>query len=109
MSKGSIVSVDDDKDFQLYLSHLLRDRGYSVEALTDGDQLLSRLSSGAAPCLILMDVMMPGNDGIQIIEKIRSAPSPKVKASGGVPMQISSDVIWRIDFGKQSHAARISR
>jgi len=73
MSKGLIISVDDDSDFQMYLSHLLRDRGYSVETLTDGHQLLARLNTRKAPDLILMDVMMPGNDGIQMIEKIRSA------------------------------------
>ena len=43
------------------------------------------------------------------IGKISSAPSPKVKPSGGVPMQISSGAMWRIDFGKQSQAARMSR
>ena len=43
------------------------------------------------------------------IEKISNAPRPKVKANGGVPMQMSSDAIRRIDFGKQSHAAIISR
>jgi two-component system, NtrC family, response regulator AtoC len=85
MSKGLIVSVDDDSDFQLYLSHLLRDRGYSVETLPDGKALLSRLKSGPTPSLILMDVMMPEDDGIQIIEKIRSAEIqiPVIMISGG--------------------------
>jgi len=73
MNKGLIISVDDDSQFQMYLSHLLQDRGYSVETLTDGDQLLARLNTGVTPGLILMDMMMPGNDGIQMIEKIRSA------------------------------------
>jgi len=73
MSKGLIISVDDDSDFQMYLSQLLHDRGYSVETLADGDQLVARLNTPATPSLILMDVLLPGNDGIQLIEKIRSA------------------------------------
>jgi DNA-binding NtrC family response regulator len=73
MSKGLIISVDDDSDFQMYLARLLRDREYSVETLTDGDRLLARLNTDPTPRLILMDVTMPGIDGIQMIEKIRTA------------------------------------
>src|SRR6185436_7155251 len=73
MYKASIVSVDDDPDFQGYLSHFLSDRGYTVETLTGGDPLLARLAAGPAPSLILLDVMLPDGDGIQIIERIKAA------------------------------------
>jgi DNA-binding NtrC family response regulator len=41
--------------------------------MTDGEQLLTRLATGPIPSLILLDVQLPGRDGIEIIEKINEA------------------------------------
>jgi CheY-like chemotaxis protein len=67
MSKASILIVDDDLSFQMYLSDFLSREGYAVDALTDGDQLLARLDSGPIPSVILLDVMLQHSDGIEII------------------------------------------
>jgi two-component system, NtrC family, response regulator AtoC len=73
MSKASFVSVDDDPGFQMFLSEFLRVRGYELETLTSGDQLLARLAAGPSVSVILLDVMLPDGDGIQIIERMRAA------------------------------------
>ena len=73
MIKASIVSVDDDSSFQTYLSHFLTGKGYTVEALASGEALLARLNSGPMPSVILLDVILPDSDGIQIMEKIKTA------------------------------------
>src|SRR5256885_751570 len=73
MNPVSIVVVDDEPSIRTYLSHLLSNTGYAVETMTDGDQLLARLAVGPIPSLILLDVRLPGRDGIEIIEKINEA------------------------------------
>jgi two-component system response regulator AtoC len=71
--KASIVIVDDESSTRTYLSHFLGVTGYAVESLADGDQLLASLSAGLIPSLILLDVVLPGRDGIEVIQKINEA------------------------------------
>jgi DNA-binding NtrC family response regulator len=73
MNQASIVVVDDEPSIRTYLSHLLSITGYAVETMTDGDELLARLAVGPIPSLILLDVRLPGRDGIEIIQKIKEA------------------------------------
>jgi len=73
MSKPTIISVDDDASFQMYLSEFFRSRGYTVEAVPNGRELVTRLNSAPAPSLILLDVMLPDSDGLEIIERIKAA------------------------------------
>jgi two-component system, NtrC family, response regulator AtoC len=73
MIKSSIVVVDDDVSMGTYLSHFLSDAGYAVDALTNGDQLLQRLSAGPIPSLVLLDVELPDKDGLHVIEKIMAS------------------------------------
>jgi DNA-binding NtrC family response regulator len=71
MINRSILIVEDDPGFRSYLSHLLTAKGYSVNSLENGDRLLEKLECEPLPSLILLDVMMPRNDGITLIEKMR--------------------------------------
>jgi two-component system response regulator AtoC len=102
MSQASIVTVDDDLDFQLYLSQFLVARGYAVDALTTGNQLLGRLNAGQIPSLILLDVMMPDADGIEVMEKIKAAgisvPVIMISASGLVKPVVEAMKLGALDF-----------
>lgn len=65
--------VDDDDDIRLLLSQLLRGKGYTViEAGTAQDAEANALKY--APHLILMDLSMPGADGLSAIWNIRKQP-----------------------------------
>jgi len=71
MIKGSILVVDDDADYGTYLCQILRTAGYAVDAITTGDQLFTRLGSQPLPSLILLDVLMPECDGIEVIARMK--------------------------------------
>ena len=71
MIKPSVLVVDDDENFRAYITHLLRDRGYSVDAVASGDQLMTRLASGQMPSAILLDVLLPDSDGIEVMRRIK--------------------------------------
>src|SRR5262245_35401719 len=71
MSKRSVLVVDDDRNVRNYLSEFLTSRGYAVECLESGDQAIARLASGYAPAVIVLDVIMPGIDGIEVLETVK--------------------------------------
>lgn len=66
---GSIMVVDDDPALREALREILRQEGYEVRALPNGQAALDHLRSGARPDLILLDLMMPVLDGWQFRSK----------------------------------------
>ena len=69
----TIMVVDDDDDIRLLMTQLLRSDGYSViEAATASEAETKVLAN--PPHLILMDLSMPGTDGLSAIWNIRKQP-----------------------------------
>jgi two-component system response regulator AtoC len=67
MNKPEVLVVDDDQTMRQYLTHFLSSAGYSVECVASGNDAIARLSSGQSPDVILLDVMMPGMDGLEVL------------------------------------------
>ncbi len=84
MSKRSILVVDDDRSVRSYLSDLLTSCGYIVECLESGDQALARFATGNVPSLLILDVVMPGISGIEVLENLKKLNSslPVIVLSG---------------------------
>jgi len=73
MPVHKILLVDDSKTELHYLSDLLLKRGYSVRTAESGDEAMKRLAEDK-PDLILMDVVMPGQNGFQLTRTITRDP-----------------------------------
>jgi CheY-like chemotaxis protein len=58
-----ILVVDDDEGIRDALSEALQDEGHQVRCATNGNEALALLRSSPAPCLILLDLMMPVMNG----------------------------------------------
>jgi len=84
-SSATLAIVDDDQPFAEYLQTMLRSRGYETLSYQSGDALLAGLREGAVPDVILLDVLMPGLDGLDTLRQIRLAhPAAQVvMLSGG--------------------------
>lgn len=65
-----ILLAEDDRVIRLSLSSLLSDAGYEVSAARDGEAAV-RLFRANPPDLVLLDVMMPGTDGLAACRRIR--------------------------------------
>ncbi|HEX6207015.1 MAG TPA: response regulator [Actinomycetota bacterium] len=68
-----ILVVDDDPDIARFVEVNLRGDGYAVEIASNGDQGLEKALANP-PDLALVDVMMPGMDGFQLVERLRTDP-----------------------------------
>jgi two-component system response regulator AtoC len=66
-----VLVVDDAEAVRTFLAHLLELRGYAVDTAEDGRSALALLEGGAAPEVVLLDVMMPGQDGLATLARIR--------------------------------------
>lgn len=73
MTIREVLIVDDSKTELMFLSGLLQDNGLSVRTAESGDEALQRLAD-AKPDLILMDVVMPGQNGFQLTRSIHRTP-----------------------------------
>jgi len=70
MGAEHILLVEDDAEISRVLQDYLKRGGYSVGCLSRGDQVLPRIRKHM-PDLILLDIMLPGMDGTELLREIR--------------------------------------
>ncbi|MDR3417686.1 MAG: response regulator transcription factor [Nevskia sp.] len=67
-----ILIADDDRELCALLSSYLGREGFEVEAVHDGETALARLRDAAQrPDVLILDVMMPGRDGLETLRELR--------------------------------------
>ena len=72
---AKILLVDDEPGMLRYIKTLLEVDDYKVETATTGEEALEKIEKGLAPDLVLLDVLMPGIDGLQTLEQLRQKQS----------------------------------
>jgi two-component system, OmpR family, response regulator MprA len=78
MTDTAILLVEDDRDIRETLIEALEQEGYAVTGAFDGIDALEKLrAAGAAPDIVLLDVMMPRMDGVQFAAEMRKTPAWK--------------------------------
>src|SRR5690606_11751140 len=78
MSKARIWIVDDDRSVRFVLATALRDAGYEVEQFEGSAaalQALARVDAAGLPSLLFTDVRMPGDDGLVLLERLKTRMS----------------------------------
>jgi phosphate regulon transcriptional regulator PhoB len=73
MKKGTILVIDDEKDLIELVRYNLEKEGFDVIAATDGQAGLEVVKRHR-PDLVVLDLMMPGLDGLQVCQRLRSDP-----------------------------------
>ncbi|CAG4972538.1 response regulator transcription factor [Novilysobacter luteus] len=68
-----LLMVEDEEDIAFILRFLLERNGYQVDHAADGRVALEWLA-GEVPEIVLMDIMLPYHDGIELVERLRATP-----------------------------------
>ena len=71
---GKILVVDDNRMNRLKLSLSLEQQGHTVGLAEDGQQALEMLKARPFD-VVLLDIVMPGMDGYQVLERIKGDPA----------------------------------
>ena len=106
MAIRKILVVDDSKTELHHLNDLLTKRGYSVRTAENGDDAMRRLAEDK-PDLILMDVVMPGQNGFQLTRSITRDPR-----FAGVPVimctskGLETDKVWGMRQGARDYVVK---
>src|SRR4029077_12943324 len=78
-SAPNILLVDDEPSVLRYTKTLLEIENYNVETAASGEEALRRMNHGPAPNLIVLDLVMPGMDGLETLENCKKLrPEQKV-------------------------------
>jgi DNA-binding response OmpR family regulator len=71
---SQILVVEDDADIAALIAHYLEKAGHRVERVTSGSDVLPRLRKAPAD-LVILDLMLPGMDGLLVCQAMRADPS----------------------------------
>lgn len=74
--KNKILLIEDEVDIVGIYSEVLTEAGYKVDPATDGDSGMKKIKEGNWD-LLLLDIMLPGKDGLRILQEIKDTPSLK--------------------------------
>ncbi|MDQ2891066.1 MAG: diguanylate cyclase [Gemmatimonadota bacterium] len=102
-----ILVVDDHPDNIMVLRARLEARGYLVDEAEDGEQALERVYSSPKPDLILLDVMMPKIDGMEVVRRLKSdAALPFIPVIMQTALDSTESMVQGLDAGADDYIAK---
>ena len=103
MDRNTILVIDDDRNILAIIEMYLKKEGYEVVTCERGDTAIDAFRK-AAPSLVVLDVMLPGMDGWEVLAKLReesSVPVIMLTAKGD-----TTDRIQGLDLGADDYMAK---
>jgi two-component system nitrogen regulation response regulator NtrX len=96
-----LLVVDDEAGIRESLSSILRDEGYHVEAVGSAEEALERSTSGDFD-LILLDVWLPGMDGLEALSRLQASARPPavimISGHGTIETAVRATKLGAFDF-----------
>lgn len=106
MAKPKVLVVEDDRDIQELLQYNLAKEGYQVQLAATGEEGL-KLAKAKAPALILLDLMLPGMDGLEVCRQLKRAPE-----TAPIPVVMltakgeESDIVSGLELGAADYVTK---
>jgi two-component system nitrogen regulation response regulator NtrX len=101
MKNYSVLVVDDEPGIRESLASVLQDEGYRVDAVETGEACLEKLGKKRFD-LVLLDIWLPGIDGVRTLEKIQATESPPliimISGHGTIDAAVRSTKLGAFDF-----------
>ncbi|GAB3093161.1 response regulator [Aestuariicella hydrocarbonica] len=103
MSQAHILMVDDNQDIRELLSTYLSQHDYQVSSAENGEQMRHLLSRGSID-LIVLDLMMPGEDGLSLCRHVREVSGPPVIML--TAMSEDADCVVGLEMGADDYVTK---
>jgi two-component system phosphate regulon response regulator PhoB len=106
MAKETILVVDDEEDILELVRHHLKREGYDVQCADSGEKALAAARAGSVN-LIILDLMLPGIDGLEVTRKLKNEPQTKA-----IPILMltakgeESDVVTGLELGADDYVTK---
>src|SRR5262245_51662758 len=98
---NSVLVVDDEEGIRATLGAVLEDEGFSVKAVATGEECVAAFEERLYSC-VLLDVWLPGIDGIETLERLRSiSPDTAVimiSGHGNIATAVRATQLGALDF-----------
>jgi len=106
MAIQKILIVDDSKTETMFLTDLLQKNGYAVRSAENADDAMKRLTE-EKPDLILMDVVMPGQNGFQLTRSINRTPEyTSIPIIMCTSKSLETDRVWGMRQGASDYVTK---
>jgi two-component system phosphate regulon response regulator PhoB len=106
MPKESILIVEDEEDISELIRYNLAKEGYEVTCVYSGEDGV-KAAEEQNPALVVLDLMLPGMDGLEVCKSIRSNPSLKETAIAMVTAKgEESDVVIGLELGADDYITK---
>ena len=103
---ATIYIVEDDVNIREIERYALKNSGYEVEEFESGESLFKRLER-AVPSLLLLDIMLPDEDGLEILGKLRANKNTAAIPIIMVTAKTSElDKVKGLDFGADDYITK---
>lgn len=106
MAKENILIVDDEEDVLELLRFNLEKNGYKIDAAISGEEALKK-ARGKLPDLIILDLMLPGIDGLEVCKKLKgdtkTANIPVIMLTA---KSEEADIITGLELGAQDYITK---
>ena len=106
MSKGTVLVIDDEKDLIELIQYNLEKEGFQVISAVDGEAGLA-LASQEIPDVMLVDLMLPGIDGLEVCQRLR-----RDERTAGIPLIMvtakdsESDRVVGLELGADDYVTK---
>ncbi len=105
-TKKKILVVDDHEDNVEVLRARLESRGYDVEGAMSGQEALDKVS-GWCPDLVLLDVMMPDMDGLEVVKRLKANPDlPFIPVIMQTALDSTERMVAGLDAGADDYVTK---
>ena len=106
MAIKNVLIVDDSKTELMFLTDLLQKNGMTVRTAENADEAFRRLGEGK-PDLILMDVVMPGQNGFQLTRAINRTPEySEIPIIMCTSKSLETDRVWGMRQGARDYVTK---
>ena len=108
MDRRTIMIVEDDREIRSLLADFLQREGYETVCAEDG-AALDRTLARTRPDLIVLDIMLPGEDGLSICRRLRARGGVTADAAAGPEDLFAVRDVRRAEIGPVAFRKRIGR